>query len=150
MDTTPPRISPLTTFPEKKNLPPLISIFEISKWTTRQQHSHTRSTTHKHQISKENNTATTLRNRLTTTRVHETCRARNTWLAATPAVLPVHELLARALLPREEARGAARRPTIYWDDVIADTTSPLALIPPSAPSFSRRASPPTLVAIPLL
>lgn len=149
MDTIPPRISPFTTFPEK-NLPPLISIFVIRNL----QMNHNTHTLDPPRTNTEFQRETTLQQHsgtdLITTRVHETCRARNTWLAAAPAVLPVHELLARALLPREEARGAARRPTIYWDDVIADTTSPLALIPPSAPSFSRRASPPTLIEILLL
>lgn len=73
-----------------------IRILITHKWTTRQHHNSHTQHAQTHRISKQkqhcNNTQ---QNRLTTTpSPRETCRARNTWLAATPAVLPVHELLA--------------------------------------------------------
>lgn len=152
MDTIPPSHH-LQLF-QKKNLPSLISIFLIFEFSSHTNEPHNNTTTHilsthKHiEFQSKNNTATTLnRTDLQPHQVHARRVARETRDSRLPQ--PYFRFTS-FWLPREEARGAARRPTIYWDDVIADTTSPLALIPLGAPSFSRHASPPTLVEILLL
>lgn len=107
----------LQLFQKKKNLPSLISIFLIFEFSSHTNEPHNNTTTHilnthKHtEFQRKNNTATTLnRTDLQPHQVHARRVARETRDSRLPQ--PYFRFTS-FWLPREEARGAARRPTIY-------------------------------------